>query len=695
MKFERLFKIASYGLFVSGFLALAFTGAVDLSGILLYSLVLISSWWWDERRNLLPVRFQNSLMLGYLLFYVADLFYLSRPVLATVHLVFFVSAIKLFSKKGPRDYLFLYLFSFAQILIATTFTISIVFLVNVFFFLLFGIACLVLHEIFSSKQSFGETAGGDAFWGAGTFFANAALLTVVMCLLAVPFFFILPRFQTGFLGHSPKSANLSGFSDHVNLGDIGRIKLNPAVVMRVKVDRPVSAIPANLKWRGITLSSFDGMGWTRSREEFRVAPNESGGYQVGSQFYDKRSVLQQIFVVEPGNPNILFHAPQLISVSYEVQNLRMDAGESFSYGKPGYSGSRYTVFSTIVDREQLLSKPMRGQIPPWIARRYLWLPETDPRIRELALRVTAQDKDVRDKTRSIERYLKTNYGYTLDINVPRGVDPLSYFLFDSRAGHCEFFASAQAVMLRTLDIPARIVNGFQRGEFNNWGNNFIVRESDAHSWVEAYFPGISWVEFDPTPPDPNPPFTGWMATIGHFFDAIDLFWTTEIVTYDFWKQVTLFRSVRQRASNVSQKADLRIRRWKQVFQDWFAGLVSGSWKLPDLWFWPIGIAAVAIWILVRFHLALLARLLSLLPHRRARRMESLLVSRLYLRFLRKLESRGFRRRKGETAKELVARIDADDLRSRADRFAELYYRLRYKPGMEQKARDLVAILEEL
>src|SRR2546428_27411 len=149
MKFERLFKIASYGLFVSGFLALAFTGAVDLYGIL--------------------------------------------------------------------------------------------FLVIVFFFLLFGIACLVLHEIFSSKLSFGETAGGDSFWGAGTFFANTALLTVLMCLLAVPFFFILPRFQTGFLGHSPKSSNLSGFSDHVNLGDIGRIKLNPAVVMRVKVNRPVSA----------------------------------------------------------------------------------------------------------------------------------------------------------------------------------------------------------------------------------------------------------------------------------------------------------------------------------------------------------------------------------------------------------------------------------------------------------------------
>src|SRR2546428_7974808 len=309
--------------------------------------------------------------------------------------------------------------------------------------------------------------------------------------------------------------------------------------MRVRVTRPVPAIPANLKWRGITLATFDGMGWTRNREEFAVAPNESGGYRVERQFYDTRSLLQQIFVIEPGNPNILFHAPRLISVSYEVQNLKMDTGESFSYGKPGYSGSKYTVFSSLVDREQLLSKPTRGEIQPSIARRYLWLPEVDPRIRELALRVTAKDKDPRDKARSIERYLKSNYGYTLDINVPRGVDPLSYFLFESRAGHCEFFASAQAVMLRTLGIPARIVNGFQRGEFNSWGNSFIVRESDAHSWVEAYFPGISWVEFDPTPPDPNPPSTGWMATAGHFFDAIDLFWTTEIVTYDFWKQISL------------------------------------------------------------------------------------------------------------------------------------------------------------
>ncbi|HEV8132200.1 MAG TPA: DUF3488 and transglutaminase-like domain-containing protein [Acidobacteriota bacterium] len=695
MKFERLFKIASYGLFVSGFLALAFTGAVDLSGVLLYSLVLISSWWWDERKNLLPVQFQNVLMLLYLMFYVVDLFYFSRPVLATVHLVFFVSAIKLFSKKGPRDYLFLYLFSFAQILIATTFTISIIFLVNVFFFLLFAVACLVLHEIFSSKQAFDQIDKSDIFWGAGTFFTNIALLTLLMCGLAVPFFFILPRFQSSFLGSSPRASTLSGFSQHVNLGDIGRIKLNPAVVMRVIVNRPLEQIPLNLKWRGITLANFDGSGWFRGPERHTIVPNASGGYQVGSQPYRAESVLRQIFVIEPGNPSVLFHAPQLLTVSNEIQHLEMDAGDSFSYGKSPYSGAKYTLHSTLVDRDELLAQRMRGQIPQWIARRYLWLPDIDPRIRELALQVTAKDRDIRDKALSIESFLKTSYGYTLNINVPHSADPLAYFLFDARAGHCEFFASAQTVMLRTLGIPARIVNGFQRGEFNNWGNNFIVRESDAHSWVEAYFPGIDWVEFDPTPSAPNAPAFGWMAGLGHFFDAIDLFWTTEVVTYDVWKQASLFRSIRDNVSNVSGRVDLWSKQWRRALENFWTSWKSQPWTVPDLSLVWIAAALAAGLLLFRMRLVLLAWLAALLPHSRAKRVEDLLVSRIYLRFLRKLEARGFSRKRGETARELVERIESTDLHASASKFAELYYRLRYKPGMENNVRDLMMVLDEI
>src|SRR5438445_13833159 len=101
------------------------------------------------------------------------------------------------------------------------------------------------------------------------------------------------------------------------------------------------------------------------------------------------------------------------------------------------------------------------------------------------------------------------YGYTLELPRVRPADSLANFLFERKQGHCEYFASAMAVMLRTLHIPSRVVNGFRTGEFNDLTGNYVVRASNAHSWVEAYFPGYGWVSFDPTPAGPSPVHNGW------------------------------------------------------------------------------------------------------------------------------------------------------------------------------------------
>ncbi|MBI2821249.1 MAG: DUF3488 domain-containing protein [Acidobacteria bacterium] len=693
MKFERLFKISSYGLFASGFTALATTGAVELTGVVLYGLVLLSSWWWEERRSLLPLRVQNLLILAYLGFYLVDLVYVSRPVLATVHLVFFVSAIKLFSQKEPRDYLFLDLFSLAQLLIASTFTINILFVVEVFVFALFGIACLLLHEVFAARRSFrSEVVASDSFWGAGSFFVHVTSMTVVLCLLSVPFFLVLPRLPGNFLRGVPRGATLSGFSDHVQLGDIGRIKLNSAVVMRVKVNRPLAEIPASLKWRGLSLAHFDGSGWTRGVEGYSVRPNASGGYRVAVERYRSGDLLQQIFVTQPGTPAVLFHAPRLISVSNEVQGLVMDAAGNFFYRKPRYSGGKYTLFSSLGGDPP--GQSAGGWLQPALAGRYLLLPEMDPRIGRLARQVTAQERDALEKARSLERFLKSNYSYSLDINMPRGVDPLPYFLFDVRAGHCEFFASAQAVMLRALGIPARVVNGFRRGEFNRWGRDFIVRQSDAHSWVEAYFPGTGWVEFDPTPPEPESASPAWMATLGHLFDAVDLFWTTEIVSYDFWKQMSFFRSFRQQLASLFQSVDRQVRYWNRARQNEWPLVKFVLKSMSGAGILLLALAA-AFGLLYRFRIALFAALARALPPARSGPVRTLVASQCYLRFLRKLAARGICKNRGETAWELVARIDAEDLRASAAKFADLYYRFRYGPATDISTHQLMALLEEL
>jgi len=177
---------------------------------------------------------------------------------------------------------------------------------------------------------------------------------------------------------------------------------------------------------------------------------------------------------------------------------------------------------------------------------FLQLPHLDPRIQELALATTKPFPSSFGKAQALERFLKTNYGYSLQLRgTPQGADPLATFLFDVREGHCEYFASAMAIMLRQLEIPARLVNGFRTGEYNRFGDAWIVRQYDAHSWVEAYFPPYGWIEFDPTPPDPRRSSKPFLQLISQLLDAADLLWMEEIVNYTSKSQGQMLREARE------------------------------------------------------------------------------------------------------------------------------------------------------
>src|SRR5207253_6866831 len=116
------------------------------------------------------------------------------------------------------------------------------------------------------------------------------------------------------------------------------------------------------------------------------------------------------------------------------------------------------------------------------------------------------------------------YSYTLNLTGKPGRDPLAHFLFEARAGHCEYFASAMAIMLRTLGIPSREVNGFLPGEYNDLAGDYIVRASDAHSWVEVYFPGDGWQVFDPTPSNLESG-KGFLTRLGLYIDWLQVTWS--------------------------------------------------------------------------------------------------------------------------------------------------------------------------
>jgi len=138
---------------------------------------------------------------------------------------------------------------------------------------------------------------------------------------------------------------------------------------------------------------------------------------------------------------------------------------------------------------------------PFIPRRSSTLTSSFPRTRSTHSGACQEDRRFVghpfDKAVAMESYLRDNFTYTLNLRSKPGDDPLAHFLFETRAGHCEYFASAMAIMLRTLGIPSREVNGFLPGEYNDVAGDYIVRASDAHSWVEAYFPGSGWGDLRP------------------------------------------------------------------------------------------------------------------------------------------------------------------------------------------------------
>ncbi len=182
-----------------------------------------------------------------------------------------------------------------------------------------------------------------------------------------------------------------------------------------------------------------------------------------------------------------------------------------------------------------------------------------PRIPRLASQVAGSATNNYDKAAALEIYLKTHYGYTLQLLRTPVADPLANFLFERKQGHCEYFASSMAVMLRTLHIPSRVVNGFRSDEFNDVTGNYVVRAKNAHSWVEAYFPGYGWITFDPTPGGDVGTPEGWDRAM-LYLDAAQSFWREWVISYDSSHQYILG----QAAVSGTRNSWDRSRNWTRV-----------------------------------------------------------------------------------------------------------------------------------
>jgi transglutaminase-like putative cysteine protease len=170
---------------------------------------------------------------------------------------------------------------------------------------------------------------------------------------------------------------------------------------------------------------------------------------------------------------------------------------------PILDGRKYEVEASASEPTVIQLRNASEDYPAWVIAHYLQLPEDFPmEITNLAHQITASYGTPYDKAAAITTYLRSHITYKKFIqDPPAGMDPLTWFLFDSRTGFCNYFASAEVVLLRSIGIPSRLAVGFAQGEYKS-PNQYTVHQSDAHAWPEVYFPGFGWVEFEPTVSQP-------------------------------------------------------------------------------------------------------------------------------------------------------------------------------------------------
>jgi len=389
-------------------------------------------------------------------------------------------------------------------------------------------------------------------------------LLAVIVVLAFPFFLIAPRTAGSALRRGGNSVSGSiGFSDTVTLGQIGELKKNDEIFMHVRVDR-LSGMPrTGLHWRGVALDEFTGNAWKKSRPTERVPDkdSETGLFKLGTT-EDVRRLTEQTFIIEPVDTPILFGAPRVLGVQGELPLLRVDSEGGLQTRVHEQERLAYKVYS---DTTEPNDQALRGDQLQYLADsvRYLELPSNlNPQIGALARSVIVKSgaRTWYDASRAIESYLRDNYGYSLEMKAG-GPDPLSDFLFNVKQGHCEYFATAMAVMLRTQGVATRVVNGFLPGEYNGAAGAFTVRQSDAHSWVEVYFPQTnSWVTFDPTPSAGRTSHErkGLAGALSKYSEALELMWFQYVVGYDKQEQRSLVSSARRQLADFQRESITKL-----------------------------------------------------------------------------------------------------------------------------------------
>jgi transglutaminase-like putative cysteine protease len=697
MTFDRLYRISFYLMLFLGTLTLNIDAgrdnplaplyplAVAVAGVL--ALVTV-----DRNPALgLPRPLANLLGLASIGLSIAEFQYdRTLLVLAMGHWLVYLQLIKMFLPKTVEDDWFLILLSLVQVVVGafqpgenvgTT-------LVAWALVALWTLRLFHLRREAAGALAPGLAPGADPYPGLvdRSFLASASKVALLTLFLGGLIFLLMPRWSNdrGRRGRQPAglTQHLTGFSDTVQLGQMGEILESDAVVLSVETfdeeDARVPPPPEAL-WRGVALTSYDDGRWSRGAVHMLEFDNPNVRPIVPPRH------LRQRVRLEPSDTDVLFGLrPVAVASGPDLALNRLDGSlyrgdlrpfQSFVVAANRHPGQYdYEVVSGVEAAaiqpfewypsrgrlEELLAVPdeVRARLGPLVAGILEGVPD-----------------DPAERARALERFLRDGeYTYSLRMRVvDPSLDPVVDFLVNRKEGHCEYYGSALTLMLRTAGIPARMINGFKGGDYNNLAGMLYVRQKHAHSWAEALVgrgrAGVAnptntlgdplWLTLDPTPSRQREEVVAQVGGLSSrfrlFSDTVRYIWVFYIIGFDADRQERLIYGpiralVRDAMQGFGVMRDVlgRFVRWLTDFpsvSSFFSvrGFFVSVFSLLLL----VGLARLALWLDGRYGWR----------RRRGAAAEAELASgvQMYRRLVALLESLGLRRPPAETPREFARR----------------------------------------
>jgi protein-glutamine gamma-glutamyltransferase len=488
------------------------------------------------------------------------------PIIAAIYFIGYIIQVRMFELETPRDFKLALLLSLFQISAASLMFVSVI-----YFFFLFGWLVSALFSM-SLITIYSRAPVKKPLPAPGRLLGLLASSGVFSIVLGTVIFFFLPRIGFSFV-NVPVQPNRgwSGFSNSIKVGDVNEVLESRNPVMRVSlIDHPARI--SGIKWRMRAMEFYESGVWQDQmgvQDVYPISYNQPVTMDLKPPKGEK--ITQEIFL-EPGiGPDLpaahsvfAFLLPYRYRIALTCANNHFCSFPMASYERkhylaysslPAYSGEEINASLNTVDNLlDAKSDKFLGY--------FLQLPSGSDQVCKLADQVMGNKRTPLEKINALQNFFESKYKYS-NSGLPTGENAVNDFLFKSKKGNCEYFATAGALMLRCQKIPSRIAAGFISGEWNEFEKYYLVRENDAHAWVEIYLPGKGFYEFDPTPVSGRDRVTS-SSLWWRIADPIVFRWNRWIVEYSIQDQLRGYRRIGAETNRARYSLGFRapeIRSW--------------------------------------------------------------------------------------------------------------------------------------